>query len=128
MTMGYVPSFGGTLPVSSVAGTYKINAGNSIPGGQTREQYTLVINANGTVTMPQTSGCSATGTVQSRTDVAALDLDITFTGNCIMPSGTHATGYVGHNFVSRGYDHLDIAGYKAGAPLNAQGFLLSALK
>jgi len=128
MTMGYVQSFGGTLPLSQVAGTYKINAGNSIPGGQTKEQYTLVIGADGTVTMPVTSGCSARGTAQSRTDVAALDLDITFTGNCIMPSGTHATGYIGHNFVSRGYDHLDIVGSKVGAPLTAQGFFLSALK
>lgn len=128
MTMAYQSRFDGTLPLSSVAGTYKINAGNSIPGGQTNEQYTFVINANGTVTMPQTSGCSASGTAQSRTDVAALDLDITFTGNCIMPSGTHATGYIGHNFVSRSYDHLDIVGSKVGAPLNAQGFFLSALK
>ncbi|MCL2779825.1 MAG: hypothetical protein FWD73_17680 [Polyangiaceae bacterium] len=128
MTLSYDSAFDGTLPLSSVAGTYTIKTGSLIPGGTTTQPYTLIIDADGTVTMLQTSGCSASGTVQSRSDVAALDLDITFTGNCIMSSGTHATGVIGRGFVGSSTDkHLDIEGHPAGSSFSTPGFLLTAL-
>lgn len=96
----YVAAYDQPASLASLAGTFQ---GTGITGTTNGQAVAITVSATGTITVPGTLGCGATGTATPRASGKNIfDISVTFNGaNCALGNGAVTTGVGYFNATTR---------------------------